>query len=240
MDAGQESRRAQRACGNEQREGRPRRMTQPMPERATAPDEVLRDIRHELGNHFHKLYFWAEAVQDSEPVSAQDTTEQPLQRTIQNLERFLELAMTYLEPLRIEPVTMSTGDVARAALQVLQTEFVEGGVQLDLAADVESRELSLDPGRFSAVLRKVAQALRAAGVGDRPQCQLHVRAADDSSRIEFLVAAPIAPAATPMGEMHVLEWANAQHTMESHGGRLSPCNAVDGTAEIRLVLPWIG
>lgn len=217
-------------------------MTQPMPapENATAPDEVLREIRHELGNHFHKLYFWADLVEESEPASQDETTDQPLKRAIQNMERFLDLTMAYLQPSRIEPISMSTGEVARAALRVLETELAGSEIGLNLGADVESRELSIDPGRFSAVLRNTAQALKAAGVGDQVPCQVSVYASDDSPGIEFVVAAPIASEQTPADEMHTLEWTNAQHTIESHGGSLSPCNTEEGTAKVRIVLPWIG
>src|SRR2546427_7607873 len=55
-------------------------------------EKVLAELAHELGNFFHKLYYWADYLKEQPaPKSADSTAVQMLERTIKNLEEFLKL-----------------------------------------------------------------------------------------------------------------------------------------------------
>src|SRR5216110_2610685 len=56
-------------------------------------EKVLAEIAHELGNFFHKLYYWSDYLKEKPArKSADSTAVQMLERTIKNLEDFLRLA----------------------------------------------------------------------------------------------------------------------------------------------------
>lgn len=203
----------------------------------TPDDEVLREIRHSLGNHFHKLYYWADYVQELGGDSAEDAAVQPLTGTIQRLEEFLGLAMEYLQPLSLETSSMELADVASAATQVVGTEL-GCSVELDLDEELGGRSVALDPGRFSAVLQKVGRALAGQGAGGMLGTRLEVRERGELRAAEFVVAAPVALGGRAEGEIETLEWANAQRTMAAHGGSLSTCRNEQGTASVTVVLPF--
>lgn len=203
-------------------------------------DEILREIRHELGNHFHKLYYWADYVTEV-GVGTEDTmTSEPLTRTIQNLERFLDLAMDFLQPYALEPIPMSIADLAAAAHQVVEAEVASADVQLEVHADLKGRKVAIDPSRFSGALRVVARSLDGQGAGGLLGYRIRFGESADFRAIEIHLEAPTALGSGSNPEPHQLEWANAQRTMEAHGGSLSPCEAHGGTASVRVVLPWIG
>ena len=213
-------------------------LSRAMPADAAVDDPVLAEIRHELGNHFHKLYYWAEYVQELGGGEEAETLEYPLTGAIQKLENFLDRAMQYLTPAPIEPVGMRIGDVARAIEQLFGVEVPQAKIAVALVDGIEGREIRIDPGRFSSVIQTVARALSQTSDGSLLWYQLSIAEIEALRGVEFRMTA--APALSPgeAAEVGTLDWANAQRTIANHGGTLSLCELEDRTTQVCLVLPW--
>ena len=62
-------------------------------------EEVVRDLRHSIGNHFHKLYYWADRMGSETDSAARAGQAEELERAIQRLQDYIELALRYFERL---------------------------------------------------------------------------------------------------------------------------------------------
>src|SRR5213593_3522868 len=57
-------------------------------------EKILAESSHELGNFFHKLYYWSDYLKERPTRrNADSTTAQMLERTIKNLEDFLKVSL---------------------------------------------------------------------------------------------------------------------------------------------------
>ena len=202
-------------------------------------EKVLREIRHELGNHFHKLYYWAEYVQEggSDEIEA---AADPLSNSIQNLEGFLNRAMQYLSPVLLEQVRMNLADVTRALSQLMQSALPESTWDVYLEASVADEEVSIDPGQFSRAMATVAGLLAQASGAAAVPCRLSVSVIPELRGYECKILVPGAGEPSILAILDTLDWANAQRTIETHGGTMSLCEREDGTNFVQLILPWIG
>jgi len=203
------------------------------------PDEaVLREIRHELGNHFHKLYYWADFVQESVGGEDADPLGDPLTGAIQKLESFLNRAMQYLTPISLETVGMNLSEVTCAIEKLLVGEVPQAKVRVETLPGVTEQRVQIDPGKFSAAIQTVARALNQASDGSLLGYRMTVSTAESLRALEFRMDAAPALQSAVAQEVRTLDWANAQRTIETHGGTLSLCELEDGTMQVCLVLPW--
>lgn len=195
-------------------------------------DRVLAEINHEIGNYFHKLYYWADSVTDPDPAGL--ASPEMLGRTLQGLESFLRSAFGHFHPVELERSCMSVAGVAAAIAQHLHAgEGGEGGeVTLHLAEP--DRPLSLDPGRLSQLVGVMVHRVlsRLDGVA-RPQLT-----ADDHCEggVAFRLLVTPAGASPLRGAQAVLAWAKARQLAELHGGRLWETDTPDAYA-LTLFLP---
>ena len=76
-------------------------------------ERVLAEISHELGNFFHKLYYWSDYIKsDSDAARKADSTAgHMLERTISNLEDFLKVALEYFYPIRLNFTKIAVGEL---------------------------------------------------------------------------------------------------------------------------------
>lgn len=209
-----------------------------IPEKRSLDDEVLREIRHELGNHFHKLYYWADYVQELAGSEEAEPLGDPLTGSIQKLESFLNSAMQYLSPEPLETVSMRLAEVAQAMEQLLGSEVPQAKIEMQFAPGLEDRGVQIDPGKFSAAIQTVARVLNQSSDGSLLGYRISVDTAVPLRAFEFRLAAATALRTEAAEEVHTLDWANAQRTMETHGGTLSLCELEDGTTQVCLILPW--
>src|SRR5437773_12569035 len=80
-------------------------------------EKVLAEIAHELGNFFHKLYYWSDYLQDKPARQSADATAvQMLERTIRNLEEFLKVSLEYFHPTQLSCMRMEAGELVEALL----------------------------------------------------------------------------------------------------------------------------
>src|SRR5205807_3014334 len=78
-------------------------------------EKVIAEIGHELGNFFHKLYYWSDFLQDKPARQSADATAvQMLERTIRNLEEFLKVSLEYFHPTQLACMRMGAVELVDA------------------------------------------------------------------------------------------------------------------------------
>ena len=141
-------------------------------------DRVVAEVRHEVGNYFHKLYYWADFLTESRSGRAGDVTAtQMLEETIRSLEQLLQATLEYVRPMAASPVHMRAREVADGIVRQLANgldgpsrRVRDGRRHADRA-----RRCSVDPGRLSQLLaslvRRIAAATDARDASSRCACR---------------------------------------------------------------------
>ncbi len=177
-------------------------------------EEVVRDLRHSVGNHFHKLYYWADRIGSDEGAADRTELGQELNGALERFQALLELGLRYFEADKASPMEMSAADVASASESVLRTELPAAEITVTVADAVVGKRLRLDPQRFSLALRLVAKLL---GGEKREAFTCDFAACGDEAAVDITIE-PIggdAPLETP-----VIEWAIARKAIVMQGGSL--------------------
>jgi len=204
-----------------------------------AEERVLSDISHELGNFFHKLYYWTDYLQEKRPPASEDTTAtEMLGRTIRNLEGFLRVSLEYFRPLSLSTIPMSVSDLVAGLLGQARSELNGTPLVVADAGQWNGSTLLVDPGRLPGVfvlaLRRVLTGTERA----RVEIALRVERRGDVEGLEVRVAALSAKGAAPaaLNTAADVEWALAERVVALHGGELV---AVESTGEQRLVVLFL-
>lgn len=199
----------------------------PLAEPAAARQErVLSDMSHELGNFFHKLYYWAEYLRNEGPASnggsnGEETAAEMLERTIRHLEGFLKIALEYFAPVDVNPMHMTGDDLLDSFVSRLSTRLCGTTLDVSRPDGTGAPEVLVDPGRTSQALeiavRHVAQqvgdesrlavAMRTATYGDRPCVELRVLIEQPAGSSPFFRTAEAG-----------VEWALMEKLFQLHGG----------------------
>ena len=187
-------------------------------------ERVLSEMSHELGNFFHKLYYWADYLRSEGPTSngnGEGTAAEMLERTIRHLEGFLKIALEYFAPVDVSPMRMTGNDLLESFVARLSTRLCGTSLQIDRPDGAEVPEVLVDPGRTSQALeiavRHVAQqvgdesrltvAMRTATYGDRPCIELRVLVEQPAGSSPFFRTAEAG-----------VEWALMEKLFQLHGG----------------------
>lgn len=205
-----------------------------------ALDELARgalgEIRHELGNFFHRLYYWIDRLEDSRAADGESAVRM-LETTARTLEAFLTTTLEYLHPITLAPVPMSAAD-AVAGLRMRLPGCV------DPAGDPSALRLTgtlrVDPALLPEVL--AAGVERVIGPG-QPSVPLRLDArtwGDGATRgvlLELRCVRPAPRGDAPPPAACALRWARAQRIALLHGGWLAERAANDGSPTIAIFLP---
>jgi hypothetical protein len=202
-------------------------------------EQVLGEIAHELGNFFHKLYYWAEFLQEARADhSADATAAQMLTRTVAGLEEFLKATLEYFRPLKLSPVPMPVVDAVGGMVVQLRAQLHGWPVRLGEAVGLRSRRILVDAARLPAVFLAIGRRLteRApAGSG----VHIGIEARREEFEIAFRVEGGLGSAGFQTAES-CIEWALAERIVALHGGRLDERDGVDGPPVLVLTLPFHG
>jgi len=211
---------------------------------AVARDEkVLAEIAHELGNFFHKLYYWSDYLKEKPARRTADSTAaQMLERTIRNLEDFLKISLDYFHPTQMAFTRMAVGELVegllfqvRSQLNGTQVTVSDGGSWKDVEADVlvdpshlsyafevAVRQLTKQIGAESTIAIEIGRGVRREGAG--LQVEFHLRQPNEASPLFRTAEAG-------------LEWAVAQKFVTLHGGELLERIEAPDEKELVLFLP---
>jgi hypothetical protein len=182
--------------------------------------EVLSDLRHSLGNYFHKLYYWADYLRSGADDLGPDVSPvEMLDRTLQNLEGFLRIALEYFRAPDLSCVKLTGEELARAVASVLHSAKAEPAEVIALPG-VEGWHVAVDPSRFSEALGIVAKQIRLATGDETSVLEGSVAPAPsgDGLRLQLRLAEGSAPRSKR--ELGVVEWAVAGRLLAAHGGSL--------------------
>ncbi|MFN8545945.1 MAG: hypothetical protein U0807_17315 [Candidatus Binatia bacterium] len=202
---------------------------------ASEQEKVLADITHEVGNFFHRLYYWSEYLQaprGHDPIDA--SAGEMLHATIRGLEGFLRRALEYFHPLELTRTSMGVGEILRAL--AVQVRGQASGAPLEVA-DLDGwsdAAVLVDPGRFTMAAQAVARHLADHLAADSTiaiRLGRHAR----TVAIEFIVHR--ARASSQQAATSGLEWALAERIVQLHGGQLRDEPLVHHTKTVTLELP---
>jgi len=207
---------------------------------AFVQEKVLAEIAHELGNFFHKLYYWSDYLKEK-PVrkSADSTAAQMLERTIKNLEDFLKLSLDYFHPTQLSFTRMAVSELLEGLLFQVRAQLngtpvmvsdsdawrsEDAGVLIDpgylsRAFEVAVRHLTKQVGPESSVAVGIERSARRELPG--LEVGFHLRQPNEASPLFRTAEAGI-------------EWAVAQKVVGLHGGELQERN--EGPEEKSLVI----
>jgi hypothetical protein len=200
-------------------------------------DRVVAEVRHEIGNYFHKLYYWADFLGESRNGRAGDVTAtQLLEETIRGLEDLLRATLEYVRPMVAAPIRMHAREVADGVVRQL-TSGLDGRVVVTTVDDAvpSDRGLLVDPGRLSQLLGALARRIASATDG---ASALEVRVcAERRGAVEVLAVRlsgmASAEARSTLGEV---EWATAENVARLIGGELTMQDG-GGRTTFALALP---
>jgi len=184
--------------------------------------KVLNDLRHSLGNYLHRLYYCADCLKSGADDLGPDLSPvEMLDRTIQNLDGFLRVALEYFRPPDLSCVTLNGEELGRAVASALHSAKA-GRSEVVAGPGVERWHVAIDPSRFSEALAIVAKQIRAAaGDQTRPlNASVEEAAAQAALRLELRLAGE--KQAGSRRELGVVEWAVAGRLLAAHGGSLEP------------------
>ena len=206
-------------------------------------EKVLAEIAHELGNFFHKLYYWSDYLKEKPARRTADSTAaQMLERTIRNLEDFLKISLDYFHPTQMSFTRMAVGELVegllfqvRSQLNGTQVTVSDGGSWKDVEADVmvdpshlsyafevAVRQLTKQIGAESTIAIEIGRGARREGAG--LQVEFHLRQPNEASPLFRTAEAG-------------LEWAVAQKFVTLHGGELLERIEAPDEKELVLFLP---
>ena len=224
---------------------------QKLPARAARPadqgtmvlvqEKVLSEIAHELGNFFHKLYYWSDYLKEKpDGVPTEGTATEMLERTIKNLEDFLKVSLDYFHPTHLSLMRMAIPDIVNGLLSQVRAQINGTPVSVSEGAAWDGEGVMIDPGHLSQALG-VAVATLVKQIG--PESSVHVgierSAWTDGHWLEvaFELRRPSDPSPLFRTSRAGVEWAVAQKVVALHGGELVECSGADGTKTLAISLP---
>ncbi|MBM4246062.1 MAG: hypothetical protein FJ148_20070 [Deltaproteobacteria bacterium] len=199
----------------------------------------MRDLSHELGNYFHKLYYWTDCVRSgTSDLEAGVSPTGELDRTLHRLQAFLNLALVYFEPAVADRVAVRGADVAKAFEAILRGESPDAVVEIACTAAASDARVQVDTRRLSTGFRTIAVLL---GAGAGTILRLEVDTVASGKRSELLQLAVSAtggsPEAAARRAQRLVEWAVAARMLELNGGELRTNEQRPGSARCVLTLP---
>jgi signal transduction histidine kinase len=186
-------------------------------------DRVLREISHELGNFFHKLYYWSDYLRERPVESGDSTAVQMLERTIRNLEEFLKVSLDYFRPTPLSLVRMKVSDLIEGVLFQVRTHLNGTPVAVDTSSDWEGEAVMVDPGQLSRAFAVAIQHLVKQVGPDTKVRVMFVRSAHEGcAGVEVRIALAEPGTGSPLfgSSKAGVEWALAERLVTLHGGEL--------------------
>jgi len=211
-------------------------------------ERVLGEITHELGNFFHKLYYWSDYIKSDGNGTGgalgtgkgDSTAGHMLERTISNLEDFLKVALEYFHPITLNFTKLPVPELLDGFMSHIGAHLNGNEVRVFRDDIDQPATILVDIPRisqaFQIALRKVREDLKSGG-------RLTVSFAKGNRR-EFpglevrLAVEPEATASSLLrGAEEGVEWAVAQKLIELHGGEIVDRVDSNGQKIVQIFLP---
>jgi signal transduction histidine kinase len=198
-------------------------------------EHVLSEISHELGNYFHKLYYWAELLREQRLASAAAEPAALLERTIRDLETFLKTALEFFRPISIVPMAMSVDDLTAAIRASVARQADATPVSWNGEGRGGTGTVAIDPGRFSFILEAIVRRVLGPEVGSLVG-EVEAEGGGSAGRYALTLTGRGGEQTVTQSVGTAIEWAIVERVVELHGGSVE---VIGGAAEpgIRLHLP---
>jgi signal transduction histidine kinase len=211
------------------------------PADAALQEQVLGEIRHELGNFFHKLYYWSDYLKERTADKGQDATAtQMLQRTIQNLEDFLRVALDYFQPAELCLTRMAASELVDGLLSQLRAHLNGTPVAVRTDGEWRGEEVVIDPGHFSQAWTVAVRCL-ADQVGPDSTLQITIgrglRRQTYGLEVGLELHRPNETQALFRTSEAGLQWAVAKKLLTLHGGELLESTEMGDEKRLTVFIP---
>lgn len=179
-------------------------------------DHILGEISHEMGNYFHKLYYWTDYLRERATTSGDLGAVEMLQGTVDRLEHFMRMSLEYFAPARLCFNKVRAGDL------VASLESRLSGRRLHVDGEPKWAEQSVlaDAGLVARALRTVVERVEATLLDEaeiRVAVSLAHRREYEGLEMEFVAGSG---AGRPVVLMKGIEMAVAEKFFQMHGGEL--------------------
>ena len=206
-------------------------------------EKVIAEIAHELGNFFHKLYYWSDYLKEKPArKSADSTAAQMLERTIRNLEDFLKVSLDYFHPTQLSFTRMGVSELLEGLLFQVRAQL--NGTPLTLSDDDgwrrEDAEVLIDPGHLSRAFEVAVRHLtKQVGPESSVTIGIERSARRDRAGLEVGFQLRQPNEASPLFRTAEagIEWAVAQKVVALHGGELLERNEGPEAKSLVIFLP---
>ncbi|MBY0277122.1 hypothetical protein K2Z84_17450 [Candidatus Binatia bacterium] len=201
-------------------------------------EAVVHDLSHELGNYFHKLYYWTDRIRSGgDDAETEVPPADALDEALHRMQGFLSLALNYFDAGAPNRIAMRGGDVVKALEAMLHGENAGAAVEVDVVPDAQNVALTVDTNRLATGFRTIARLLGAGpGTVLRLEADVAAGGAGDVLRLT-LSSSGGSPEAAARRAQRVVEWAVAARMLERHGGSLESNEQRPGAARCVLTLP---
>ncbi|RMF25725.1 MAG: hypothetical protein D6760_00305 [Deltaproteobacteria bacterium] len=114
-------------------------------------DRILGEISHEVGNYFHKLYYWTDYLKTHSDGRADTAPVEMLEETVGRLERFMRMMLEYLAPAKMSFNRIEAGELVAG----LGTKLPGREVRVRSTEDWRHFKVLADPSLMAHALRTV-------------------------------------------------------------------------------------
>jgi len=213
-------------------------------ESVASQERMVAEILHDLGNLFHKLYYWADYLRSGDAQRDGDASAgEMLEGTIKQLQDYLKAAFDYLAPVALSPTRMVAADVMNSFVGKVSARLCTTVVRKDGLEAVGSLAVLIDPSRMSQgldiVVRQVAsQVSEGTSVAVTAVMVNHEGPAGIAVRV--VVDHCLDPSMFFRSAEASVEWALAEKLFDMHGGRLSHESGTTDTVTVVMFFPVSG
>jgi hypothetical protein len=196
-------------------------------------DRILGEISHEMGNYFHKLYYWTEYLRErsGNGPDTDQTAFEMLEGTVERLEHFMRMILEYFAPARLSFTRLRAEDLVGG----LRNRLVGRRLRIDGDSDVRATAVLADAALIGHALRTIFEAAVATLI-DEDEMTVRLLASERREfhgiEIEFQ-AGRGAPATKTLARG--IEIAVAEKFIQMHGGELYEHRG-DGSSARALVV----
>ncbi len=194
-------------------------------------DHVLGEISHEMGNYFHKLYYWTDYLKNSVGDTGEQGAVEMLEGTVERLERFMRMILEYFAPARLCFAKVPVSELIGS----MESQLIGRRLRVE-GDDLTDTVVMVDPSLIAHALRITFERATSTLL-DEPEMSVRVsktrRGEYEGIEIEFLVGKESRDQAQLMKG---IEMVVAEKFFQMHGGELFEREGVDHALVVFLPL----
>jgi len=204
-------------------------------------ERLLAEVRHELGNFFHKLYYWVEFMKEGAVRGVDSTASEMLERTISDFASFLEVTLDYFSPVRLNLLRLPVRQLLESLRGVAGCDPRADADAAFPRSQIDDATILVDPGHISKAFAITVAGMRGQ-CADPAKLEVSVCAAQREGFPGFEVAISANHADPPSALLRPasagVRWALARKLFEMHGGEMVEEQEERGQVRaVRVFLP---